>query len=150
MIKLKVIKTPEQYHQYCDEVERLTSLEQVSAENEEDIELLTVLIEKWDDEHSTSTDIPPVEMLHHLMAMHDLNAMALSQNTGIDKTILSKILNYKKGFSKETIRILSNYFKVNQEAFNKPYTLVEANKKVTGKLKSNLSPIKEGGRQRIP
>ena len=30
---------------------------------------------------------------------------------------------YKKGLSKETIRILSERFKLNQEAFNRPYEL---------------------------
>jgi HTH-type transcriptional regulator/antitoxin HigA len=33
------------------------------------------------------------------------------------------MLNYKKGLSKETIRILSERFKLNQEAFNRPYEL---------------------------
>ena len=34
------------------------------------------------------------------------------------------ILNYHKGLSKETIRKISDYFKVSQEAFNRPYKLV--------------------------
>ena len=33
------------------------------------------------------------------------------------------ILHYKKGISKEIIRILSAYFKVSQEAFNRAYKL---------------------------
>jgi HTH-type transcriptional regulator/antitoxin HigA len=41
----------------------------------------------------------------------------------LSKGLVSDILNYKKGLSKEIIRVLSGYFKVNQEAFNRPYKL---------------------------
>ena len=43
---------------------------------------------------------------------------------GISKGYVSDILNYKKGLSKEVIRKLAEYFKVKQEAFNRPYKLV--------------------------
>jgi HTH-type transcriptional regulator/antitoxin HigA len=33
------------------------------------------------------------------------------------------MLNFNKGLSKETIRILSERFKMNQAAFNRPYEL---------------------------
>ena len=125
MSHYKVIKSIEQYHKYCDELERLTCIGKVSSEDEENIDLLTVLIEKWDEDNYKSKDVHPVELLKQLMDNHDLNAANLSKNTGIDKTVLSKIINHKKGFSKEVIRILADYFKVNQEAFNKPYVLKE-------------------------
>lgn len=78
-------------------------------------------------------DIHPVELLKQLMEMHELNASELSRNTGLDKTVLSKILNNKKGFSKEVIRALAAYFKVNQEAFNRLYSLDDS-KVVEGTL----------------
>ncbi|MFN8332449.1 MAG: hypothetical protein U0T81_14735 [Saprospiraceae bacterium] len=33
------------------------------------------------------------------------------------------MLNYQKGFSKNTIRLLAEYFSITQEAFNRPYDL---------------------------
>ncbi|MFZ1678405.1 MAG: helix-turn-helix domain-containing protein [Saprospiraceae bacterium] len=143
MNNLKVIKSIEQYNKYCDELERLISLRKPTAEEEEIIDLLTVLIEKWDEEHSQTGDIHPVEILKQLMEMQELSAIALSKSTGIDKTVLSKILNYKKGFSKEVIRELAGYFKVNQAAFNKPYSITEADEKVVKKFKSTLSTVSE-------
>lgn len=135
MSNLKVIKSIEQYHKYCDELERLTSLENISEKHEETIDLLTVLIEKWDQDHYKEDDIHPIELLKQLMDMHDLNAAKLSKYTGIDKTVLSKIINNKKGFSKEVIRVLADYFKVSQEAFNKPYAIGESDEGVLTKLK---------------
>ena len=42
------------------------------------------------------------------------------------KGLVSDILNNKKGLSKEIIRTLATYFKESQEAFNRPYKLVNA------------------------
>ncbi|MGB3074531.1 MAG: helix-turn-helix domain-containing protein [Chitinophagales bacterium] len=143
MNNLKVIKSIEQYNKYCDELERLISLRKPSAEEEEKIDLLTVLIEKWDNDHFENGDIHPVEILKQLMEMQELSAIALAKSTGIDKTVLSKILNYKKGFSKEVIIELAGYFKVNQAAFNKPYSITEADEKVIKKFKSTLTTVSE-------
>ena len=143
MSSLKVIKSIEQYHKYCDELERLASLDQLSREDEETIDLLEVLIEKWDDEHYKTEELHPVKLLMHLMDLHALNATELSKNTGIDKTVLSKIINNKKGFSKDVIRALSHYFKVSQEGFNKPYIIGEPIEPSTQIFQSTLSPISE-------
>ena len=53
----------------------------------------------------------------------DIKAKDLVTLLGISKSYVSEILNYKKGFSKSIIRQLSTYFKVSQEAFNRPYAL---------------------------
>ena len=42
----------------------------------------------------------------------------------LSKGTISKILNYHKGLSKNSIRRLSEYFKVTQEAFNRLYKLI--------------------------
>ena len=67
MTKLKytVIKTDEQYFKYCNILEKLVFSNYES--NEDEIGLLTLLIEKWDDEHNTFDDIDPVELLKHIM-----------------------------------------------------------------------------------
>jgi HTH-type transcriptional regulator/antitoxin HigA len=90
----------------------------------EEIELLTFLIEKWDKEQNTFDDLDPVEILRSIMQDHNLKPKKLSEILKVNKSLVSEILNYKKGFSKEIIRTLSNRFKVNQEAFNRPYKLV--------------------------
>jgi HTH-type transcriptional regulator/antitoxin HigA len=58
------------------------------------------------------------------MAERGMKAKDLVEILNVSKGLISDILNYKKGFSKEIIRGLSAYFKVSQEAFNRPYKLV--------------------------
>lgn len=121
-LKYTVIKNVEQYKKYCDILEGLI-IRGNKASNDE-IDLLTLLIEKWDIEHSTFNDSDPVELLKTLMEEHDLKAKDLVDILDLSKGTVSKILNYHKGLSKDTIRKLSDYFKLSQEAFNRPYRLI--------------------------
>jgi len=52
-----------------------------------------------------------------------MKAVNIAELLDVGEGLVSEMLNYKKGLSKETIRILSNRFKLNQEAFNRPYEL---------------------------
>ena len=90
----------------------------------DEIDLLTLLIEKWDAEHNTFDEMDPVRLLHSLMNGQNMKAKDLAELLDISKGYVSDILNYKKGLSKDTIRKLAARFKVSQEAFNRPYKLV--------------------------
>jgi HTH-type transcriptional regulator/antitoxin HigA len=98
-LKYIVIKSDKQYYKYCDILEELVFSDNIDYL--EEIELLTLLMED-----------------------HRLSAKDLAEIIGLTKGTVSKILNYQKGFSKETIRKLSAHFKLRQEAFNRPYSLV--------------------------
>ena len=121
-LKYKVIKDVAQYKKYCNILEELILNNNKAIKDE--IELLTLLIEKWDNEHSTFNDSDPVGLLKALMEEHDLKAKDLVEILDLSKGTISKILNYHKGLSKDTIRKLSDYFKLSQEAFNRPYKLI--------------------------
>ena len=122
-LKYKIIKTREQYNEYCDALHQLIVDSDSSEEKEDEIELLTLLIKKYDEETSTSSEIEPVPLLISLMEDHNLKAKDLADFLGVSKGLVSDILNYKKGLSKEVIRKLSEHFKMKQEAFNRPYEL---------------------------
>lgn len=121
-LKYTVIKTEEQYYEYCKLHHDLTFQEDKNWEDE--IQLLDLLIEKWDNDHNSFDELNPVELLKGLMEENQMKAKDLVEITGLSKGTISKILSYQKGFSKETIRKLSTHFKVYQEAFNRPYPLV--------------------------
>ena len=120
-LKYTIIKNKKQYKNYCDILENLIILDDKTLQDE--IDLITLLIDKWDNENSTLNKLNPIELLEYLMTEHNLKAKDLTEVLGLSKGTVSKILSYNKGLSKETIRKLSNYFKVSQEAFNRPYKL---------------------------
>jgi HTH-type transcriptional regulator/antitoxin HigA len=122
-LKYRVIKTRTQYKEYATKLEDLVFSGYSDKEVKDEIDLLTLLIEKWDTDHNTFKDVDPVRLLHSFMKDHRLNNMDLVNILGISKGYVSEILHYKKGLSKDVIRKLAHHFKVSQETFNRPYKL---------------------------
>lgn len=123
-LKYKVIRNKSQYKEYCNILEQLIFSSTKDKNTKDEIALLTLLIEKWDADHISSTELDPVQLLHAFIKDHNLKAKDMVEILGISKGYVSDILNYKKGLSKEVIRKLADYFKVSQDAFNRPYKLV--------------------------
>jgi len=65
-LKYTLIKSKEQYLTYCNLLEELVIEDKIQSRDE--IDLLTLLIEKWDNEHNTLNDSEPIEILKSLMA----------------------------------------------------------------------------------
>lgn len=122
-IKYTLIKNADQYKEYCIQLENLLTGE-ITEQVQDEIDLLTLLIEKYDEDQNPVQDSDPVTLLRSFMVDHQLKAQDLTAILGISKGYVSDILNYKKGLSKEVIRKLAEHFKVRQEAFNRPYNLL--------------------------
>ena len=125
-LKYKVITSKTQYKEYSNALEELVFSGAKDRNTKDEIALLTLLIEKWDEEHNTFEDVDPVQLLRSLMHEHNMKPKDLVQVLNISKGYVSDILNFKKGLSKEVIRKLASHFKTSQEAFNRPYKLVVA------------------------
>ncbi|WP_431216149.1 helix-turn-helix domain-containing protein [Puia sp. P3] len=123
-LKYKVIKNKTQYKEYTRILKDLVFSNSKVPRIGDEIDLLTLLIEKWDAEHNTFEEVDPIRLLHSFIADHKLKSKDLVEILGISKGYLSEILHYKKGLSKDVIRKLAAHFKVSQEAFNRPYKLV--------------------------
>lgn len=121
MTSFKIIKSHQQYLAYSAQLKKLW--ESPDNSNEDDRELLELLIDTWEKAHFPLNQEDPIELIKFLMENHNLNRLQMMEILQINKATLSKILNYKKGLSKEIIRKLSAYFNVSQEAFNRPYLL---------------------------
>ncbi len=122
-LKYRIISSKTQYKEYCQLLEELVFYGMKDRNTKDEIALLTLLIEKWDTEHLPKTELDPVQLIQSLMIDHQLKAKDLVVILEISKGYVSDILNYKKGLSKDVIRKMAQYFKVSQEAFNRPYTL---------------------------
>jgi HTH-type transcriptional regulator/antitoxin HigA len=122
-MKYTIIRDRSQYDRYCNQLEAMLTQENNESLRDE-IDLLTLLIEKYDEEHDTFKETDPITLLRSFMQDHHLKPQDMTEILGIGKSYVSDILNYKKGLSKEVIRKLADHFKVRQEAFNRPYKLV--------------------------
>ncbi len=123
VLKYKIITSEKQYDKYCKTLEELVFASAKTKGMKEEIALLTLLIEKYDAEHNVFDELEPVELLKSFMRDHKLKSVTLANILGVSPGLVSDILSYKKGLSKDVIRKLAEHFKVNQEAFNRPYKL---------------------------
>ena len=122
-LKYKVIASEKQYDRYCKILEGLIFPGSKTKQAKDEIALLTLLIEKYDEDHNIFDELDPVELLRSLMKDHELKSVDLAKKLKVSPGLISDIINYKKGFSKEIIRQLAALFKLSQEAFNRPYKL---------------------------
>ena len=148
-LKYTVIKSDEQYYEYCDRLEELVSSDLIDEGSIEEYELLYLLIKTWDNENLSIPEMDPVEFIKSLMEDHDLKQADLVEIAGVGKSTVSEILNYKKRMSKSVIRNIADHFKVQQEALNKKYRLEgegrdEENSPETNSNVSRIYSIKTG------
>lgn len=123
----KVIKNEKQYNEYCKILYDLTEVENLTAAQEDVIELLVVLVEAYDRERYPEDDeepIDPVSSLKFVMEQNRMKAADLARELGVSKSLVSDILNYRRGFSKAFIRKLGVRFSFRQELWNRPYKLI--------------------------
>lgn len=70
------------------------------------------LVEKYDDEHYPMPEPSDAAMLQHFLDAKGITAAELHRGTGLPKSSISEVLSGKKPFSRQMIRKLSAFFKV--------------------------------------
>ncbi|MCW9709207.1 helix-turn-helix domain-containing protein [Fodinibius salsisoli] len=142
-LKYTVIKSEEQYEEYCDTLEELVFSENTETK-EDEIELLTLLIEDWDRKHPLGPELDPVELIKAFMDEHGLNQTELAEVVDYSKNYVSEILNYKKRIPPKMVRRFADYFKIQQSALNKTYRLEDEKTDDSNTKSSKIFSIKTG------
>jgi HTH-type transcriptional regulator/antitoxin HigA len=122
-LKYTLISSTRQYEKYCKILEELVFSGDKGKAIKNEIDLLTLLIEKYDEEHTHFRKMDPIQLIQSLMADRNMRNIDLARLLGVSEGLVSDMLNRKKGLSKETMRILANEFKISQDAFNQPYPI---------------------------
>lgn len=124
-LSYKVIKNIAQYDEYCNRLEDILFSGEADSRVDE-VELLTLLIETYDNQQREKDNIDPITLIKSLMDEHEMSQNELAKILGRSKSYVSEILNRKKGLSKDIIRKIADYFKISQESLNKDYDLDKA------------------------
>lgn len=125
-LKYTIIKDQDQYELYCEQLELLA---QEPAEDQlEEIELLSLLIDKYNDEQMEKYQISlnPVEFLKELLVDNNLSQLALAKRLDVSPQLINDILKYRREITKSVAYKLGEAFKVKYTAFLKPYKLEKA------------------------
>src|SRR5438876_10815726 len=76
------------------------------------LDALSDLVAAYEDEHYPIEAASDAEMLRHLMEAKGVTQAQLSRDTMIPKSTISEVLAGKKPFSRQMIRKLADYFRV--------------------------------------
>ena len=113
----RVIRTDEQNEAY---IEALYEMDQRkgkrSAEERELADLLTLLIEDYEEKHYQLPKASPLGVIAFLMDQHGLKQKDLVDVFGTP-SIVSEVMRGKRELNKEQIRRLSEWFHVSPEVF---------------------------------
>ncbi len=118
-MNIKPIKTEADYEAALKEVERLFEAKSGTPEGDR-LEVLTTLIEAYEDQHHPIPDPDPVEAIKYYMESRDLSRRDLEPYLG-SRARVSEILNRQRPLSLEMIRSLNKGLGIPAEVLIRPY-----------------------------
>jgi len=118
-MRTKILKTEQQYNEACERIYNLIN----SAENQiepnstegEEIELLSLLVEKYEQEHYSIEAPNPIEAIKFRMEQMNLKQADVAPLFG-GKTRVSEVLNGKRPLTLKMITLLNRYLGVPLES----------------------------------
>src|SRR5215467_2773134 len=114
--KPEVIHNEQQNEAFVQLLERLSGVDKVSPAQAKLIELIIVLVEKYESKDYPVPDAGPLDIIRHLMEQHGLRQKDLLDVFGTE-SIVSDVLNGKRDLSKDHIAKLSARFHVSPAVF---------------------------------
>jgi HTH-type transcriptional regulator/antitoxin HigA len=111
-----VIRTDEECERLTNELLRLDEREDVSPEEKELAELLTVLIDEYEERRYPIRKATRQQTLHHLMEAHNLTQKDLWK-VFVSKGITSQVFHGKRSISKAQAKKLAQFFHLTADLF---------------------------------
>jgi HTH-type transcriptional regulator/antitoxin HigA len=98
--------------------DRLAILDRRTRDQNDYLETLSTLMEKYEDEHSPieTGDLKPIETLKYLLDAHDMSASDLGRLLG-NRELGPAILRGDRQLSKKNILVVSEHFKLTPAVF---------------------------------
>jgi len=112
-----VIRTEEGYDYAIEQIEKpLKKGDRISAEEEHLLDLLSTLVEKYEDEHYPIEPAAPHEILQNLMEARDLRQKDIVHLFGSSGRV-SEAINGLRPISKIQAKALAEFFHVSTDLF---------------------------------
>jgi HTH-type transcriptional regulator/antitoxin HigA len=112
----RVIHTEDELEAYTDALFQLTALENPTPSEDEAIELLTLLIERYEREHYPIPEAEPVSILRYLIQKQNLTQRDLVPEFGSESAV-SMFMTEARPITLEQIRRLSARFNLPADIF---------------------------------
>jgi HTH-type transcriptional regulator/antitoxin HigA len=112
----RLIRSDEELAKYTEELFKLTAKSRPTREEEGTIDLLTVLIERYEAERYPVPDADPIDVLRFLLEQNGLSQRDIASELGSESTV-SLVLSGKRRSNRDHIARLSRRFHVSPAVF---------------------------------
>jgi len=112
----RLIRNDEELAEYTQALFELTAKSDPSPEEEQAIELITLLVERYEVEHYPVPEAEPVEVLRYLLERNGLSQRDVVAELGSESTV-SLVLSGKRQLNRDHIARLSRRFGVSPAVF---------------------------------
>jgi HTH-type transcriptional regulator / antitoxin HigA len=119
MIRLgapRLVHSDEELTEYTQALFALTAKANPTAEEEEAIELVTLLVERYESERYPVPETEPVDVLRYLLERNGLSQRDIAPELGSESTV-SLVLSGKRQLNRDHIARLSKRFNVSPAVF---------------------------------
>ena len=120
-MEISIIKNEKQYKAYLDRMKVIFHAEEGTPEGEE-LDLLALILEKYEDEHYPIDAPDPIEAIRFMMEQMGLDDNDLGKILS-SRSRASEILNRKRKLSISHIRKLTEHLKIPADVLIKDYDL---------------------------
>jgi HTH-type transcriptional regulator/antitoxin HigA len=98
-------------------VDSLLDRRDLAADEEDYLDVLGDLIERYESQAHPMPTVSDAEMLHHLIEAKGVSQTDVSDATGIADSTISEVLKGKRSLNRGHIGKLANYFSVSPDVF---------------------------------
>ncbi len=117
LVPLRPIRTDCELDRAIAMIDKLLDQKERSQDEEDYLDVLSNLVEKYEDEHEPLPPVTGAAMLRFLIESQDTSQAKLSSDTGIAESTISEILAGKRELNRKHIEALSRHFHVNPAVF---------------------------------
>jgi HTH-type transcriptional regulator/antitoxin HigA len=153
-MKTKILKTEQEYNAACDRIYELMHSTEEAIESDskkgEEMELLSLLVEKYEQEHHQLDAPDPIAAIKFRMEQMNLRQQDVAPLFG-GKTRVSEVLNGKRALTLKMITLLNRYLGIPLESMicgNKDIQLEDKHKKILLKT-SSIKDYLKGSRAAV-
>jgi HTH-type transcriptional regulator / antitoxin HigA len=116
-VPLRPIRSETELDRAISMIDSLLDQEQRDSDEEDYLDVLSDLIEKYEDEHDPMPPVNGAEMLRFLIESRETTQAKLAVETGIAESTISSLLVGKRELSRKHIEALARHFHVSPAVF---------------------------------
>src|SRR5207248_10140428 len=115
--RLRPLQSDEELDEAIEVIDQLLSRKKLLPEEEEYLDILSDIVERYEDEHVLIPDVSAADMLRHLIEAKGVTQQSVAAATGISNSTISALLSGKREMTRKHLEKLGSYFCVDPAVF---------------------------------